>query len=192
MRIKNETKYNTADLKRLFLACCKQVRTGKKIRGNLNVRVIDHKRRLSRANYWGTWALINLGGYMNNKERGTRDWWRAVAWIACHEFLHSRGVSHRKMSSRYSYFYYWSQIDKNPEKMAWADDYPVRLKETKVKPKVDIQIVRYDKVLARIKEWQIKVKRGQNILKKYTAKKRYYEKVLIAAGKLPKEYEKGK
>lgn len=185
MKIKNNTKYNTTDLKRLFLACCRQVRTGKDIRRKLRVEVIDHKRRLSRASYWGDWALMNLGDYMNGEERDTKGWWRAIAWVACHEFLHSKGMSHRKMSFRYPYYHSWLQLRENPEKMAWADDYPVRLKEIKIKPKIDIQVVRYEKVLSKVKEWESKVKRGQNILKRYTAKKRYYEKALTAAGKIP-------
>lgn len=209
MKIKNYTKYNTADLKKLFLACCREVRTGRVIRKRLVVEVVEKARANSRANYWGTWVQINIGktiGYEDKTYtrptydgkntytetirkgiRGTMSI-REIAWIACHEFLHSKGLHHRRITARHRYFSHWAEFTKDKNRMAWADQYQLRKKEVKPKPQTDWQLIRYERVKARVKEYISKVKRCQNLLKKYLQKQRRYEKVLTAAGKIrPKE-----
>lgn len=52
------------------------------------------------------------------------------------------------------------------------------------KPKPDIKQVRYQRVLARIKQWEAKEKRAKTALKKLQESRRYYEKI-FAAEKLP-------
>lgn len=181
MKIVNSTDYRTADLKKLFLAACREVRTGSRIRKRLQVVVVKHNRLKSKANYWGSWAKIVIHDWMLKEPQYLS---RIIAWVACHEFLHSKGIHHRRMGARYAFFYRgW---DYKNEKMAWADNYPLRLKETKPKEKPDLQMRRYEKTLGKVKEYTQKVKRYQNLLKKYQASQRRYEKVLMAAAKLPK------
>ena len=189
MKIRNKTKYNTADLKKIFLASARKVRTGKYIRKKLIVDVVNYQRRASKATYSGGWALINIGTFEYDK----KNIWkknrrvlnvREIAWVACHEFLHSKGLSHRRINARYPYFGHWSDFNADEDRMAWADKFELRLKEVKIKPKKDLQMVRYQKVVAKVKEYTTKAKRVQNILSKYKAKQRRYEKVLVLAGKI--------
>jgi len=105
---------------------------------------------------------------------------RMLVKIFVHELTHIRGYRHSKMG-------YWL-TDK--EAGSWMDDdinYPVRQKEIKLKPKVDLQVKRYEHALAAVKDKKSKLKRLQNQIKKWTQKTRYYEHVLAANGKIKKE-----
>jgi hypothetical protein len=185
MKIENETQCQTRDIKKLLLQCCRVAKTGRDIRRRLTVYVVDNDKNISRANYSGTWAKINIGHYW--KEKRITDpitWKREVAWVAVHEFLHSRGISHRKMTFRYPYYNDWGLLRKDPEQMAWVDNYQLRLKEVKPIIEKDTQMISYQRVLAKVEEYKSKVKRVNNKLRDYLKKQRRYERVLVAAGKI--------
>jgi len=60
-------------------------------------------------------------------------------------------------------------------------------KEIKAKPREDLQLKRYNRVIEMISQKEKILKRLRNQIKKWSVKKRYYEKVLTATGKLKSE-----
>lgn len=104
-----------------------------------------------------------------------------LAHIIAHEMAHIRGLRHSEMrgSVRYDYKEGWREY------YAWADQMPLERKQVKQELKEDVQLVRYNRVIDRQRAWATKLKRAQTALKKLSRQRRYYEKVLMAAGKLP-------
>ncbi|MEW6210613.1 MAG: hypothetical protein AB1631_19775 [Acidobacteriota bacterium] len=103
------------------------------------------------------------------------------AHIVAHELAHNRGLQHRGMKGSIRYDY----VDGWREYYGWAEAMPLEKKELKTKPKSDLQIMRYQRVLELEKGWRTKLKRAETALKKLRRKRRYYERALVAAGKLP-------
>ena len=101
---------------------------------------------------------------------------RRFVKLFIHEMSHIRGIRSHRAIGRVK--------DKDLE---WAKNYSVEQKEVEIKPKADLQLKRYEHVLAALKDKKSKLKRLQNQIKKWTQKKRYYEHVLIANGKIKKE-----
>jgi len=113
---------------------------------------------------------------------------KEIAKIFVHELYHCYGYEHTEMFLPRKKIWIENTYNYN-----WTEKYPVQLKIEKPKPekpKIDIQVIRYQRVLELLKEKQSKLKRIQNQIRKYMNKKRYYEKVLVAKGKLPKEKAK--
>jgi len=183
MIVKNQTHWQTRDLKRVF---CETLRRNSKIEGKLRMRMgrqisIFVEVVYSRRSYSG-WA--QYGGIAMHL-RVLRDELNG-AELAClfeHELEHIRGYRHRSMSRA------WQS-----ERFAWAtnaEKFPFRRKEMKpVKPKADTQLKRYANVLKKVAEKERALKRLQRLLKKWRQKQRYYEKVLVAASKLPERRRK--
>lgn len=109
-----------------------------------------------------------------------------IAALIEHELFHSYGYNHKQMAGyRLGYV---KRHANDAETFAWADAmFPTGMptKRKPAKPKPDIQIVRYERVMASLKRWATKLKRAQTALKTLNAKRRYYEAALTAAGKLP-------
>jgi len=109
----------------------------------------------------------------------------AIARTFVHELYHCYGYGHEEMKSKRKKI----KVE-NTYNYSWLSKYPVQMKVAKpkkLKPKKDLQLIRYEKVLGKVKEYTSKIKRYQNILRKYKAKKKYYEKILMAAGKIRQE-----
>lgn len=95
------------------------------------------------------------------------------ARVFIHEMSHIRGFrSHRTIG-----------IVKDGD-LKWTTDYSVRQKGIKVKPKTDLQLKRYEHVMGMLKAKKTQLKRLQNQIKKWNQKRKYYESVLVANGKI--------
>ena len=177
MRVVNKTHYDTASLKKLFFACSKEARVGSHVRKRANIHVEYSKKRWTgtaghsgRASLYGGWAVVRLP--KNPEEVKLRHF----AWVVCHELLHNKGKSHNGMNG--SYFRFWARYDKNPERMAWVDNFTLLLKEVKVKSKEDLRIKRFERVSQLIVDKEKQLKRLTNQLKKLRRKEKYYQQAL--------------
>ena len=203
MKVTNETSWQTSDLKKIFIECCKTKLDSWK---NLKVEVTYSRSRWihGRASYGG--GLYDNGGRIKiflprnpvDKEFIDTRWkWtepkpyaylnfkRMLAWVFMHELFHTLSKRHREM--RGNYYYKWKSYVHDPEKMSWADNLLLRQKEVKTKPKPNLQMIRYEHVLETLKTKKSQLKRLQNQIKKWNDKRKYYESVLVASGKIEKE-----
>lgn len=194
MKVINSTEYQTRDLKKIFIECCKIKLDSWK---NLRVEVSYTKSRWITGNvpyYRGEKVEIFLPRNPLDKEYIEARWpdprpyaylnfKRVLAWVLIHELYHTLGRDHREMMGNY-YNKWKSGYLSNPEKMNWVDDLPLRKKGIKVKPKVDLQLKRYERILVMLKDKKSKLKRLQNQIKKWSQKRKYYERILIANGKI--------
>jgi hypothetical protein len=183
MKINNKTNWNEKDLRKIF---SKAMSLNDKIEGRyprksqLLVEVVYAKRTWAKIdNQFSGYAYRN-GNYMKLKVPRKQFDQRLLARVFIHELYHCRGFSHDQMGEVYLNI-------KNLEEDNWALEYPVRKILPKKKPKEDLQIKRYEHVLAMLKDKQLKLKRLQKQVKKWNAKKKYYEKTLVAAGKIKME-----
>jgi hypothetical protein len=105
-----------------------------------------------------------------------------LAHTIAHELAHMRGMKHHQMNRNPQYY----RIGNWRERYAWAETMPLERSTPKTRPKGDVQMQRYQRALASEKRWRTRLKRAQTALKKLRPKLRYYERILTAAGKLPK------
>jgi len=199
MRVKNQTHWQTRDLKRIF---CEALRRDSEIEGKLSsdqrvglvVEIVYSRRTCYSgcAYYNGYLMRLRIPRYKWQKKDKSGPTTReniekmpvpvdkkALVELFVHELAHFRGYHHNKLGKHHVTFLYSS----------WAEDdekYPVREKIEKPKPKADLRLKRYANVLKKIAEKETTLKRLQRLLKKWRQKQRYYEKILVAAGKLPK------
>ncbi|GAF91530.1 unnamed protein product, partial [marine sediment metagenome] len=104
-----------------------------------------------------------------------------VAEVFLHELAHIRGYHHDAIG-RY--------ITKADEKRAKeiVGDFKFEMKKPKPpKPKEDLQVRRYNHVIDMVTAKEKQIKRLQNQLTKWRRKKNYYERTLLAAGKIKEE-----
>jgi len=99
-----------------------------------------------------------------------------LAHVIAHELAHTRGMEHRQMTNNPTY----NRVGNWREIYAWAEGLSLDRKQPKVKPRVGVQALRYNRVLASEKAWTTKLKRAQTALAKLRKKRRYYEKALAA------------
>lgn len=183
MKIINHTKWNTSDLRNLFARCIWEV---KKIEGrgkNIGIKIELKNNnawdeRINGRAYIGWYKMMIKIGVKVDLTDIKRQ--KELALLFIHEYYHNLGCR--------------SQDGKNYENdwterydVSFVKDYQIRLAEVKAKVKVDLQMERYQKVLRYVKIYQSKAKRVQNLLKKWRQKKRRYEKILVAAGKIKSE-----
>ena len=195
MKVINSTEYQTRDLKKIFIECCKtkldswkNLRvevsysksrwiTGKAPYGRRKVEIFLPKNPIDKEYIEAKWTIPRPYAYLNFK--------RVLAWVFIHELHHVLNRHHREMIG--NYYNHWRFYAANPEKMNWVDDLPLRKKEIKAKPKVDLQLKRYEHILAMLKDKKSKLKRLQNQIKKWNQKRKYYESILVASRKIKKE-----
>lgn len=197
MKVINSTEYQTKDLKKIFIECCKIKLDSWKY---LKVEVTYSKSRWITGNvpyYRGEKVEIFLPRNPIDKEFIETRWpdsrsyaylnfKRVLAWVFIHELYHTLGRDHREMIGNY-YNKWKSGYLSDPEKMSWVDDLPLRKKEIKIKPKEDLQLKRYECTLAMLKDKKSKLKRLQNQIRKWNQKRKYYERILVANRKIKKE-----
>ena len=197
MKIINNTDYVTNDLKKIFTQCEKTngIVCDNWIMKNLTIKIVHTKQargcsgraaingysmtiRIPNYEYYflkadDTKMVYAVEGKMITKleylKRKRRNLTEDVAWIFCHELQHIRGLLHKDIQDTYD--------------LEWTKDYTIGIKIKKDKPKVNLQIKRYDNVMKHVKEAESKIKRWQKILKKWNTKKKYYEKKLISEGR---------
>jgi len=180
MRIKNTTKWDTSDLRKLFSRCIKEV---KKIEGrgkNKGIKVyVKNDNRdvfdICGRGWLGYYEMsIKVGIEIDLMNLDNR---KRLAHIFTHEYFHNLG---------------YRQQDYNNYKGDWTarmnydfvKDCQIKEAVIKTKPKRDLRMERYQTALAYVKTYETKVKRTKNLLKKWKQKQRYYERVLTAAGKI--------
>ena len=161
LKVKNHTQWDTKDIRKLFLECMR--REGATC---CFVNVVYKVRRWNTSNMSGR-ATVN--GYTVKMliPRGDKLSMDDIMWIArvfIHELGHNKGLLHEDMVSTHD-------IDCD-----WAKPYKIRKKEPKPKPKRNLKQERYEKAKAKVRQYQTKVKRDINLLKKWEKKAKYYEK----------------
>lgn len=197
MKVINKTHWDTSDLKRVLVRALNEddkVEGKYKYRNCLEITI-------SYSKGWPSWVVRHY--QKQNKELPIRETYSGSAWvngsgmtlrvprekfnverfarIFIHEMSHIRGIrSHRAIGTV------------KDEDLEWTRNYSVKQKEIKIKPNVDLQLKRYNHVIEMIKQKEKILKRLRNQIKKWNTKKRYYEKILTATGKLgAKGVEKG-
>jgi len=194
MKIKNKTIWDTKSLRRLFSLCVKWlVKQGEgRINKGLIVEVV-YGRYSGLGSYHRKWMLIRLPRVEEKSWDGVKSFPPGqlsvlrVAEIFCHEYCHNLGYHHGGELSHYSKpeEFYLEDMSKHFG-FKW-EEYEIPRKEVKVKPKIDLQLKRYQHVLDTVVEKTKQLKRLQSQLKKWLVKKRRYERVLVAAGKIKEE-----
>ena len=197
MKIINKTNWQTLDLKRILT---KALNEDDKIEGKcknskyLEVEIVDcpkspkwvieHYKKCGmgfpqgRRAYTGNAFLNGYNMKMRLPENEIDK--RKLVKLFRHELTHIRGYKHNKMI-------YWLSDNDIGNWMDSDINYPIRQKENKTKPKVDLQTKRYEHVMRILKAKKSQLKRLQNQIKKWSHKRKYYEGVLVANGKIKKE-----
>jgi len=67
------------------------------------------------------------------------------------------------------------------ENYEWANEYRIKRIEKEPKPDIDLRLKRYGHVLEKVEEYRKKIKRYENLLKKWQKKQRYYDRVFAQA-----------
>ena len=178
MKIKNKTKWCRKDLKKFFYRCIKEYRKQSKNEKKTNIRIeVTYSKEngysgVARLN--GTWMKLRLPKKEINNI--------ALAKLFIHEYEHNLGYGHRATTR------YWGADDDTLVGIykikEWAGEYKINEVVKLPKPKEDLQVIRYNQVIRKLEKKQKALKRLQKLIKKWSAKKRYYERMLMAAGKI--------
>ena len=177
MIIKNETNWNTEDLRKLFSECCSRmgienshrVVTVKNERGhglqsgghaylNSNLITILLPMKVWQVGIDGQRTEMKIES-LNPVE---------LAQTFMHEAGHNEGLQHEDMLNP-------SELDAD-----WATPFVINRAKKEAVPKVDYPNLRYQKILKSINVKESKVKRLENALEKLYRRKSYYEKKLNA------------
>ena len=185
MRIKNETDWDTADLRRIFALVLTRW-------NKIDDRKVPSKRlkHINVVNVRRSWrgpngcAYVNSGSMWIRLPQAREDHRplkvRELAFLFEHELAHCAGYHHDRMGP----LNHWALVSKS-ERYAYVDGFTIRPKAPpKPKPKPDRQIERYKASVEALARWRTKLKRAQTGMKKYQAKVRRYEKALAADGRL--------
>lgn len=195
MKITNKTNWDTLGLKKVLI---KALDEDDKVEGRYKYRSCLEV-TISYSKGYPGWVISHYK--RKGKELPPREVYSGSAWVGgtrmilrvprekftvrrfvrvfIHEMSHIRGIrSHRAIGVV------------EDEDLGWTKDYFVRQKEIKVKPKPDLQMRRYEHVLETLKVKKSQLKRLQNQIKKWNQKRKYYESVLVASGKIEKEKTK--
>jgi len=186
MKIQNTTKWNTKDLRRLILVGMKQFLQTDDWKYKLMHVWVKKRGKLLGGRSCVGGAIITL--YLPDEFEPIQ-----LAWLIAHELEHTIGLNHKDIKG--NFFANWKSSEEllNSDIMKWALPYlNIGKKEVVVKEKKDLQIVRYERAQKVLEEKLKKFKRLQTQIKKWTTKVRYYEKVLVAAGKIDNSKERVK
>lgn len=182
MKLVNTTPYDSKDLKDFIYVCGKKLRGGRKITKELLV--------ITKARYSGNgisglgwlqkvWVrkhghqgyLIKLKIPVNLGQMPVEKFKRDLAHVVIHELMHCQGSNHWKIHKlEKKYGYTWGA-----ETLSFADNLPLGLKTQTSKPQRDIRSERYVQAKKKVVEMTSKVKRYENLLKKWRKKVKYYE-----------------
>lgn len=171
LKIINETKWSTADLRKFILAALKEVTGGWK--GTYTVIVKNHfGRNLGYGRYHQQWMIIRFPTAKKD-DVCPIDWLKQTVHVIDHEYDHNRGLEHREMISRYV------RYDKD---VSWVDRFVEAgnsIRSTiKAKPVVDKQAKRAEHAKKMLAEHEAKLKREQKLVRKWKQKVKYYEKAI--------------
>lgn len=98
---------------------------------------------------------------------------RDFAWLACHEFAHSRGQRHRGMAA----WYRWGW--QNHQRYAFAEGRPIERPQPKPKPTWEaVRLAKLAHAQAMLKAADTRLKRATTIHRKWKRRVAYYQKQL--------------
>ena len=181
MKIKNETKYQTKQLRAFVTRIAKKelADVPASRRKAITIEFVPNRTRQSSSGY----AYIN--GYYARvrvpKDITPENHWK-LAMVIAHEMAHLAGrksgrANERAMRSSIPYGYH----EKTPEYYSWAADLPLENKVAKVKPtaleKAEAHLSRIEK---NISNWEVKAKRAKTALAKYRKQVKYYRGRVVA------------
>jgi hypothetical protein len=136
------------------------------------------QQKLERTGKKGTMVVNHLAGF--TPERAAADIRHnvlAFAFVACHEFAHIRGMRHAQMPSYYTWGKGWEDY------VAWAKDLPLDVTPPKV-GKAGTPADRASNNLSHVLKMETlaltRAKRATTILKKWSTKRKYYERRVAA------------
>lgn len=165
MKVLNKTEYDTRYLRGLLIQCEKHEGTNYKLR---EVKVLKSKRGVHGRAWYNSWS-INM--YLPRDAKS-----RSIAQVYIHEVGHNLSLRHRDMTPIH-------QID-----VSWLSDEVVPLKKSKpTKPKPNIVEAQAMHAQKKLDEWNKKLNRAKNYVKKYQRKVKYYEKKKAASPKVEKQ-----
>ena len=195
MKIINKTDWETEDLKKILTRALNEddkIEGKYRYRSQLKVEIVyskgprrwvveyykKHDLDLPERKWYSGYAYYN-GNLMRLRVPKKEISKVLLSKIFIHEMGHIRGFRHSGMGR-------WLDIE-----TSWIDDdkYQIKKKEIREKPKEDLRLKRYKHVIEMINQKEKLLKRLRNQIKKWNAKKRYYEKVLIATAKIKNEGE---
>lgn len=170
MKIKNESNWQTNDLRKLITEVCRRELLDTDFRKRLVVEVEDQKLGgwcLGKGSYYQKWIklFIPKGNTVDSVQ---------LAKVIAHELAHTQGVRHKSLSKtrRYGWVKGWR------EEWAWAGQYVVRSKETKRAPKPtreDRAAKKLENAQSRLEQWERKVRLARNRERKWRGKVKYYQ-----------------
>lgn len=169
MKIKNHTHFVTADIKRFILRAIKEsIKAGEDNQTkNLMVDIVYSKNTFVEtysgyAYYNGRFMRLRVPKQITDKE--------GFAYVVMHEYDHILGYKHRQMDRNYN--------------IAWVKNYEIRVQipKVKVKEKVDVRVIRYERTKKLLAKKETQLKRLHNSIKKYSKRLKYYEKILNNCG----------
>ena len=177
MLVKNSTIWNTADLRKLFFKCIKEVEKIEKPSHKFARRKRIFKLEImntqggcrGRATVNGYWIMIKIDKHWATQEELSEEQRLELAKLIIHEYYHTIGFRyHDRCHYKRDFTAKWL-ID-------WIKDYPIKKKILIKKPKTDLKDKRYQQALANLARAITKKKRAETLYKKWLAKVKYYEK----------------
>lgn len=187
MKIKNTTRWDTDDLRKIFTECQRRVNKieSPTVRGARNVEVKNTRDTSMRGratiggSIWkdGGWMMIKIPRVWQFKSSKEKE---KLAQVFTHEYYHNLGV--RSIDRRHYKNDFTRDFD-----YSWVKEYVVNEAKVVVKLKTDIQLVRYERIMTNLKKASTRLKRAKTIQQKWSKKKKYYENVLVASGKIRKD-----
>jgi hypothetical protein len=160
MKIDNQTVYSTRHLRKIFIACEKNEGTNHKFR---NVKVIYGRSARVRGYAWynSNSVVMKLPKPKEVKDIG---WIHAtihnLARVYIHEVGHNLNLHHAEMMN-------WWDMD-----IDFLEEGEVQTQ----KPKKSAAEKNEEKARLKLDEWTKKMKRAENLVKKYKKKVKYYDK----------------
>lgn len=174
MKVINETVYETRDLKAIFQKAA-EMELEPAARKRLRVKVVYSRGRHSGCAWLNSSRATVRVPHPYSRAR----FWvklspTKLAFLACHEFAHCRGMQHQQMPS---YLKDWSAADAH-ERYIWARELSVRVKTPVVRRvSMDDKLAHVQRRLALAKT---RAQRAATLLKKWQRKERYYLKAAAA------------
>lgn len=177
MLVKNSTVWDTADLRKLFFKCVREVEkietpnlkfTNRKNRFKLEIMNTQGGCR-GRATVNGYWIMIKIDRrwtIQNELEECQRI---ELAKLIIHEYYHTIGYRYHDQRHYMRDFTAKWVVD-------WIKGYPIKQKILTSKAKPNLKEKRYQQALANLARAVSKKKRAETLYKKWLAKVKYYEK----------------
>lgn len=183
MKIRNNSQYLTRDLRRIitFALKCWWYRVDQE--RNSFQRTALQSLRVDVYNRKNGPCTAVLNGYSLNlnlwyKDLTTDQSKKELAWVIRHEIEHLNGKNHKDMRKSY-----WAHWPKEYTREDWIFNFPLRLKEVKPKPIVDVQELRFNKATVYFQKWQKRVKFALSRMKKYQKQVKRYEVIFATKRK---------